>query len=98
MFKSLSIVVLCSLMVSACTTRPPGIGDPVEWSSLQSWGSDNQSDVWEGFLKSCQKLSHEQWREVCHLAQNSGDLSDAEVREFFESSYGDSNLLLSASF
>jgi membrane-bound lytic murein transglycosylase A len=87
MFKSLSIVVLCSLMVSACTTRPPGIGDPVEWSSLQSWGSDNQSDVWEGFLKSCQKLSHEQWREVCHLAQNSGDLSDAEVREFFESNF-----------
>ena len=73
MFKSLSIVVLCSLMVSACTTRLPGIGDPVEWSSLQSWGSDNQSDVWEGFLKSCQKLSHEQGREGGQRAQKSGD-------------------------
>ncbi|MDH3631905.1 MAG: MltA domain-containing protein [Gammaproteobacteria bacterium] len=87
MFKSLSIVVLCSLMVSACTTRPPGIGDPVDWSSLESWRSDNQSDVWEGFLKSCQKLRHDQWREVCLLAANSGDLSDAEVREFFESNF-----------
>jgi membrane-bound lytic murein transglycosylase A len=74
-------------MVSACTTRPPGIGSPVEWSSLQNWASDNQSDVWEGFLKSCQKLSHEQWQEVCHLAKSSGGLSDSEVREFFESNF-----------
>ena len=85
--KSLSIFVFCALMVSACTTRPPGIGSPVEWSSLQNWASDNQSDVWEGFLKSCQKLSHKQWQEVCHLAKSSGDLSDAEVREFFESNF-----------
>ena len=85
--KSLSIFVLCALMVSACTTRPPGIGGPIEWSSLQNWASDNQSDVWNGFLKSCQKLSHEQWQEVCHLAESSGDLSDAEVREFFESNF-----------
>lgn len=87
MLKSLSIVVLCSLIVSACTTRPPGIGDPVDWSSLQRWGSDNQSHVWEGFLRSCQKLRHVRWREVCHLANNSGDLSDAEVRAFFESNF-----------
>ena len=87
MLKSLSIVVLCALMTSACTTRPPGIGDPVDWSSLQSWGSDNQSDVWAGFLRSCQKLRHKRWREVCLLAENSGDLSDAEVREFFESNF-----------
>ncbi len=87
MYRSLSIFVLCVLMLSACTTRPPGIGDPVEWSSLQNWAADNQSDVWEGFLKSCQKLSHQQWREVCHLANNSGDLSDSEAREFFESHF-----------
>ncbi len=87
MNKSLSIFVLCALMVSACATRPPGIGDPVEWSSLQNWASDNQSDVWEGFLKSCQKLKHQSWQEVCHLAENSGDLSDAEAREFFESNF-----------
>ena len=87
MYKSLSIFVLCVLMMSACTTRPPGIGNPVEWSSLQNWAADNQGDVWAGFLKSCQKLSHEQWREVCHLAENSGDLSDAEAREFFEANF-----------
>ncbi|MDH3222001.1 MAG: MltA domain-containing protein [Gammaproteobacteria bacterium] len=87
MVKSLSILVSCALMLSACTTRPPGIGDPVEWSSLQNWAADNQGDVWDGFLKSCQKLGHQQWREVCHLAENSGDLSDAEAREFFESNF-----------
>jgi membrane-bound lytic murein transglycosylase A len=87
MQKSLSIFVLCALMVSACTTRPPGIGDPVEWSSLQNWASDNQGDVWEGFLKSCQKLRHAQWQEVCRLAENGGNLTDAEAREFFESNF-----------
>ncbi len=87
MLKSLSVFVLCAVMVSACTTRPPGIGGPIKWSSLQIWEADNQSDMWEGFLKSCQKLSHEQWQEVCHLAKSSGDLSNSEVREFFESNF-----------
>jgi len=87
MRRSLFIFVLCALMVSACTTRPPGIGSPVEWSSLESWESDNHSDAWAGFLKSCQKLDHEQWRAVCDLAENSGDLDDAEAREFFESHF-----------
>ncbi len=87
MYKFLPIFVFCTLMVSACTTRPPGIGDPVEWSSLHSWASDNQSDMWDGFLKSCQKLRHEQWQRVCLLAKNSGDLNDAEAREFFESNF-----------
>ena len=87
MRHSLSVLVLCTLMVSACTTRPPGIGSPVEWSSLQNWAADNQSDAWEGFLKSCQKLRHARWQEVCDLAENSGDLGDAEVREFFETNF-----------
>ena len=87
MRHSLSVFVLCTLMVSACTTRPPGIGSPVEWSSLQNWAADNQSDAWEGFLKSCQNLRHARWQEVCDLAENSGDLGDAEVREFFETNF-----------
>ena len=87
MYKPLSIFVFCTLILSACTTRPPGIGDPIEWSSLQSWESDNHSDVWDGFLKSCQKLKHEQWLGVCILAKSRGDLSDAEAREFFESNF-----------
>ena len=87
MRRSLSIFVLCALMVSACTTRPPGIGSPVEWSSLEGWESDNHSAAWAGFLKSCQKLDHQQWRAVCDLAENSGDLDDAEAREFFESHF-----------
>jgi membrane-bound lytic murein transglycosylase A len=83
----LPIFVLCALMLGACTTRPPGIGGPVEWSSLDSWEADSQSDAWAGFLKSCEKLAREQWREVCDLAETSGNLSDAEVREFFEAHF-----------
>ncbi len=74
-------------MLSACTTRGPGIGDPVNWSSLQNWDSDNHGDVWAGFLKSCQKLDQQQWQAVCLLANNSGDLSDTEARAFFESHF-----------
>ena len=87
MQKSPSIFVLCALIISACATRPPGIGDPIEWSSLQDWASDNQSEVWQGFLKSCQKLNQGQWQEVCQLANNSENLSDIDVREFFESHF-----------
>jgi len=83
----LSIFVLCALLASACTTRPPGIGNPVDWSSLESWDADNQGDAWAGFLRSCQKLSQQQWREVCDLAQNSGDLDDAGARAFFEAHF-----------
>ena len=74
-------------MLGACATRPPGIGSPVEWSSLQNWTSDNHSEVWQGFLKSCQKLKQEQWQAVCNLAQNSPDLNDAEARQFFEAHF-----------
>jgi membrane-bound lytic murein transglycosylase A len=85
MIRSLSIFVLCALMLGACTTtRPPGIGSPVAWSSLESWNADQQSDAWAGFLRSCQKLTLAQWQEVCDLAEASENLSDAEVREFFE--------------
>lgn len=87
MLKSLSILALCTLMVSACATRPPGMGDPVDWSDLQSWRSDNHGDAWQGFLQGCEKLKGTQWRTVCDLAGNSGDLSDAEAREFFESHF-----------
>jgi membrane-bound lytic murein transglycosylase A len=43
--------------------------------------------VRDGFLKSCQELKNEQWQEVCIFAKNCEDLSDAEAREFFESSF-----------
>jgi membrane-bound lytic murein transglycosylase A len=87
MNHSLFIFILCALMVSACTTRSPGIGDPVDWSSLESWEADNHGDAWAGFLKSCEKLNHQQWRAVCDLAEDSGELGDAEAREFFESHF-----------
>lgn len=85
--KFLPIIVLCTLLASACTTRPPGIGNPVDWSSLQNWETDNQSAAWAGFLKSCQKLRDRQWQQVCDLAQSSGNPSDAEVRAFFEANF-----------
>jgi peptidoglycan lytic transglycosylase A len=86
--KYLVILLLSALVLSGCVTRPPGIGDPVEWSKLQNWESDNHSAAWAGFLKSCQKLNNKaQWREVCLLANNAGVTSDTQAREFFETHF-----------
>jgi len=85
--RYLFMIVLCALLVSACTTRAPGIGSPVDWSSLQNWDADNQSAAWQAFLKSCEKLRQPQWQEVCRLAEQSGEPSDAEVRAFFEAHF-----------
>ena len=85
--RFLPLVVLCALLLGACTTRPPGIGSPVDWSSLQHWEADSHGDVWAGFLRSCEKLGHVRWQEVCVLAEQSGTLSDAEARAFFETHF-----------
>ena len=80
-------MILFACLASACSTRPPGIGEPVDWSSLDSWESDSHGDAWQAFLRSCEKLSQPEWREVCNLAQASGDLGDADARAFFESHF-----------
>ncbi len=87
MVRVRSIFVLFLLMLGACTTRPPGIGEPVDWSDLQNWEADNHGDAWQGFVQGCRKLEHERWLEVCEIAQNSGDLNDAEARAFFEAHF-----------
>jgi membrane-bound lytic murein transglycosylase A len=79
------MVILCACLASACsTTQPPGIGSPVDWSSLDHWESDNHADSWQAFLNSCEKLKGAEWRDVCDLAVSRGNLGDAEAREFFE--------------
>ena len=87
MLKSLPLVVLGLLLLSACSTRSPGIGDPVDFSDLQSWDTDNHSQVWQGFIRGCEKLKAVQWQEVCELAQSSGPLNDAGARAFFETHF-----------
>ena len=84
MNKCLILFLLSVLVLGGCATRVPGIGDPVAWSKLANWESDAHSEVWEGFLRSCQKLDPQQWGEVCQLAQDSGAVSDVQARTFFE--------------
>jgi membrane-bound lytic murein transglycosylase A len=87
MAKHLTVFFLYALLLGGCATRSPGIGDPIDWSKLQSWDADNHSEVWSGFLRGCQKLKEQQWREVCLLAENSVALNDTQAREFFESHF-----------
>ena len=81
------VFLLSVLLLGACATRPPGIGSPVDWSSLDSWETDKHAEAWTGFLNSCEKLRGESWREVCDLAWASGNLDDAGARAFFESHF-----------
>ncbi len=87
MLKSIFLVALCALLMSACATRQPGIGDPVDWSSLQNWEADGHGEALRGFLQGCPKLKQPSWREVCDLAERSGDLGDAGARAFFEAHF-----------
>jgi membrane-bound lytic murein transglycosylase A len=78
------IFLLFALALGACTARPPGIGNPVDFSSLDNWESDSHGEVWAGFLRSCEKLGQQRWREVCEIAGELGELNDAEAKAFFE--------------
>ncbi len=87
MLKSLSLVTLCVLLASACATRPPGIGEPVDWSDLQNWETDGHGEALQGFVRGCPKLKRAAWREVCDLANGIGELTNDEARAFFETHF-----------
>ncbi|MEM7564039.1 MAG: MltA domain-containing protein, partial [Pseudomonadota bacterium] len=87
MFKSLSSIVFSVLLITACSTTPPGIGKPIHWSELQNWEADNHADAWEGFIKGCEKMRQPEWQAVCQLANNSGPLNDEAARAFFETHF-----------
>ena len=87
MSKSLPALLLLVMLATACTTTPPGIGNPIDWSELNNWEADNHADAWAGFIKGCEKLRQIEWQEVCRLANNSGYLNDDAARSFFETHF-----------
>ena len=87
MSKPLLVFLLCALLASACSTRAPGIGEPVDWSSLDNWETDNHADAWQAFLRSCEKLDQPEWSEVCGLAEQQGELEAVAARRFFEAHF-----------
>ena len=87
MFHLRIILALAVLALGACATRPPGIGERVDWSALQGWEADNHAEAWEGLLRSCDKLAELQWRRVCDLARTAGTPSDDEAKAFFEAHF-----------
>lgn len=87
MLRALGLLLVFSLMLGGCATRPPGIGGPIAWSDLEHWESDSHADVWAGFLSSCKKLKQDPWREVCEMASSAGPLGDVQAKLFFESHF-----------
>ena len=87
MSKYLASFLFCALLLAGCATRPPGIGEPIDWSQLEHWESDDHSAVWDGFLAGCQKLKQPDWREVCSLAENADVPDGAQAKRFFETHF-----------
>ena len=87
MNKNLIVVLCLALLLGGCATRPPGIGEPLDWSRLNHWDADNHGEAWNGFVTGCEKLRQQAWREVCGLAEQAGPLNDAQARVFFETHF-----------
>ncbi|MDX1698624.1 MAG: MltA domain-containing protein, partial [Thiohalobacterales bacterium] len=87
MNRYLATCLFCALLLGGCATRPPGIGEPIDWSQLEDWEADDHSAVWEGFLEGCPKLTQREWGEVCSLAEEAGTPNGTQAREFFETHF-----------
>ncbi|MFK7978038.1 MAG: murein transglycosylase A [Halioglobus sp.] len=85
--KRLLAIALLAVFVVGCATQPPGIGDPVDWSDLEQWESDDHGAALTAFQVGCPKLKQPQWQAVCELAKNTGELSSAQAKTFFESHF-----------
>lgn len=81
------IVFCCVFLLCSCTlfTPEPGIGRPLKWSSLKGWKEDQHAASWTSLILSCSKLGNEDdWRDLCQAAEEVGNPSDKQAREFYE--------------
>lgn len=86
---------LCALALAflhGCVTHPPVqpkptppkvLYEPVAWSGIEGWQSDQVAQAWSAFLNSCRVLgARAEWMNVCAAASASG-----ASREFFEANF-----------
>jgi membrane-bound lytic murein transglycosylase A len=62
--------------------------EPVAWTQIDGWQTDNVQEAWSAFLQSCAAIgSRLEWQAVCERARAAPANSTAEVRAFFESNF-----------
>jgi len=59
--------------------------EPVRWSRLPGWDSDEVKEAWPAFLKSCRSLRFRtEWSQACTAAQGVDTQSSRAVRAYFD--------------
>ncbi len=86
----------CSLSPSVPPPRPAPVVpspeqlavppyEPVRWSHLPGWSSDEVKDAWPAFLKSCRSLRFRaDWTQACTAADKVDGTSSKAVRAYFD--------------
>ncbi len=84
---SLSVALL-----SGCHTLfnpEPGIGKPVEWSSLPNWQGDRLAEAWPALEQQCPRMNRKDavWVPICAAVGELQNPSDQKVREFLKAHF-----------
>jgi len=59
--------------------------EPVRWSHLPGWSSDEVKEAWPAFLKSCRSLRFRaDWTQACTAADKVDGKSSRAVRAYFD--------------
>lgn len=87
--RHLLIPLLAASLLSACHNLfnpEPGIGKPVDWSSLPNWQGDDLSEAWQAIAQQCPRMNRRDtvWVPICAAVDELQDPSGEEVRDFLQ--------------
>jgi len=78
-------LLLFSLVISGCSTAPPGIGEAVEFKQLPGWEQDKQSEALVALRQNCTRLAKkDDWKTICQSLEQLEEPDDLSARAFFE--------------
>jgi len=81
-------LLLISLVISGCSTAPPGIGEAIEFKQLPGWEQDKQSEALVALRKNCIRLAKkDDWHTICQSLDQLQQADDLAARVFFETHF-----------
>jgi len=87
--KFRSYLLLLSLVVlTAGCSKPPGIGEAVEFSDLPGWERDQHAEAIVALRKNCIRLGKKpDWQAICRSVKQLQQPDDAQAKAFFETNF-----------
>lgn len=90
--RCLLILLFAGSLLSACHNLfdpEPGIGKPVDWTSLPNWRGDDLAEAWQAIAQQCPRMNGkgEPWISICAAASELEVPSSTEVREFLQTHF-----------